>query len=371
MACRQEKRNKKILILANNDVGLYRFRRDLLLEMKSRGNEVFISLPYGEFVDKLKEDGMHFIETDIDRRGINPVTDLRLFFRYIKLLRRLRPDLTVTYTIKPNIYGGLACRLLHQPYAANITGLGSAIENGGFIKKLVLTLYRLALKKARKVFFENQGNLDTLTKSGVIPKGKESLLPGAGINLQQHPYLPYPDKEEVCFLFVGRIMKEKGIDELLFAAEKIKSQYGDRAVFDIVGGFDEETYAGKLTAAAEKKTVNYHGHQSDVEPFYAAASCVVLPSYHEGMSNVLLEAAASGRPLITSDIPGCREAVLPGESGILCPVRDPQALTDALAEFMEFPAEKRKEMGRASRRLMEERFEKSAVVRKTLEALEI
>ena len=362
------KSNKRILVLANNDVGLYRFRKDLLAALLNTGNEVYISLPDGDFVPELVQLGCRYLETPIDRRGMNPIQDSKLFNQYRAMLRKVKPDLVITYTIKPNIYGGLACRMAHIPYAVNITGLGSAIENGGWLKRLVLALYKPALKGAKVVFFENAGNRDTLVATGVVPKGRDVVLNGAGVNLEDYPYQPYPQEGPVRFLFVGRIMREKGVDEFFAAVRRMKQNYGDGVEFHIVGSF-EEAYKPIMDELAQAGVVKYHGYQSDMKPFYAMASCIVLPSYHEGMSNVLLEAAASGRPLITSDIPGCREAVENGVSGYLCPAKNADALCDAMQRFVDLPESWRAEMGRRGRERMEQKFDKRIIVKETIEAM--
>lgn len=366
----REKSNKRILVLANNDVGLYRFRKDLLAALLGAGHEVYISLPDGGFISELVQLGCRFIDTPIERRGMNPIHDSKLFHQYRAILKEVKPDLVLTYTIKPNIYGGLACRMAHIPYAVNITGLGSAIENGGWLKKFVLALYKPALKGARVVFFENAGNRDTLAATGVVPKGRDVVLSGAGVNLEDYPYQSYPQEGAVRFLFVGRVMHEKGVDELFAAAKRMKQEYGDGVEFHIVGSF-EEGYKPLMDELEKAGVVKYHGYQSDMKRFYAMASCVVLPSYHEGMSNVLLEAAASGRPLITSDIPGCREAVEDGNSGYLCPAKDANALYGAMQRVMKLSVEQRSEMGCRGRERMEQRFSKTAVVTETIKHLEI
>lgn len=364
----QGKSNKRILVLANNDVGLYRFRKDLLAALLGAGHEVYISLPDGGFVPELVQLGCRFIDTPIDRRGMNPIHDSKLFRQYRTMLKEVKPDLALTYTIKPNIYGGLACRMAHIPYAVNITGLGSAIENGGWLKRFVLALYKPALRGAKVVFFENAGNRDALVSTGVVPNGRDVVLNGAGVNLEDYPYQPYPQEGPVRFLFVGRVMHEKGVDELFAAAKRMKQQYGNGVEFHIVGSF-EEAYKPVMDELEKAGVVKYHGYQSDMKPFYAMASCIVLPSYHEGMSNVLLEAAASGRPLITSDIPGCREAVENGVSGYLCPTKDADTLYDAMQRFAEQPENWRAEMGRRGRERMQALFCKRMIVEETMKKL--
>ncbi len=363
------KRPMQILILANHSGGLYDFRKDLIAELKTHAS-VAVAVPHNDRWDELNGLADRVIELPIDRRGMNPLHDGKLFRQYRAILGEIKPDLVLTYTIKPNIYGGLACRMAHIPYAVNITGLGSAIENGGWLKNFVLALYRPALKGARVVFFENAGNRDTLAATGVVPKGRDVVLHGAGVNLEDYPCQPYPQEGPVRFLFVGRVMHEKGVDELFAAAKRMKQQYGEQVEFHMVGSF-EEAYKPVMDQLEQAGVVKYHGYQSDMKPFYAMAGCVVLPSYHEGMSNVLLEAAASGRPLITSDIPGCREAVENGVSGYLCPAKDADALYEAMRRFAALSVEQRSQMGRCGRERMEQQFSKTAVVAETIKQLEI
>ncbi len=359
----------QILILANHSGGLYDFRKDLIAALKKHAN-ITVAVPHNDRWEELYKLADRVIELPVDRRGMNPLHDSNLFQQYRTMLKEVKPDLVLTYTIKPNIYGGLTCRMAHIPYAVNITGLGSAIENGGWLKKFVLALYKPALKGAKVIFFENAGNRDTLAATGVVPKGRDVVLNGAGVNLEDYPYQPYPQEGPVRFLFVGRVMHEKGVDELFTAAKRMKQEYGDGVEFHFVGSF-EETYKSVMDELEKAGVVKYHGYQSDMKPFYAMASCIVLPSYHEGMSNVLLEAAASGRPLITSDIPGCREAVEDGASGYLCPPKNSDTLYDTMQRFAELSEGLRVEMGRRGREWMEQKFSKTAVVAETIKHLEI
>lgn len=360
---------ERILILANHSGGLYDFRKDLIAELKKHAN-VTVAAPHNDRWEELHKLADRVIELPVDRRGRNPLHDSNLFQQYRAMLKEVKPDLVLTYTIKPNIYGGLACRMAHIPYAVNITGLGSAIENGGWLKRFVLMLYKLALKGAKVVFFENTGNRDTLVTAGVVPNGRDVVLNGAGVNLEDYPCQTYPQEGPVRFLFVGRVMHEKGVDELFAAAKRMKQKYGDGVEFHIVGSF-EEAYKPVMDELEQAGVVKFHGYQSNIKSFYAMASCIVLPSYHEGMSNVLLEAAASGRPLITSDIPGCREAVENGVSGYLRPIKDADALYAAMQRFAELPEGWRAEMGRCGRDRMEQNFSKTAVVAETIKHLEI
>ncbi|MBR4961853.1 MAG: glycosyltransferase family 4 protein [Clostridia bacterium] len=357
--------NKKILVLANYDIGLYKFRKALLEELIRSGNEVYISLPYGDLVPELEKLGCKFVDTVLERRGMNPLKDMHLYRQYRKMLKSVKPDLVITYTIKPNIYGGFACRLAKIPCAVNITGLGSAVEGGGLLQKLVFAMYRTGIQKAETVFFENEGNRDVLLHAGVVKKEKTCVLHGAGIDTDEYACAPYPMEEPLRFLFVGRIMQEKGVDELFAAVHRLKAEYGDRVVCEMVGMF-EESYQVRIEKLVKDGVIRFHGYQQNVKLFYANAHCVVLPSWHEGMSNVLLEGAATGRPLITSDVHGCMEAVEDGISGYLCHVKDAESLYQAMKRFCELSYEERKNMGLAGRKRMEELFDKKQVVKETI-----
>lgn len=358
---------ERILILANKSGGLYSFRRELL-EALARKGELYAAIPNDGWFQELEQTGCKILETPVDRRGINPVTDGKLLLRYIRTLRRLRPTRVITYTIKPNIYGGMACRLLRIPYAVNITGLGTTFQKEGWLKKLVIMLYKTALKGADAVFFENQENMGVMEGLGIVRREQCCLLNGAGVNLEKFPYTAYPAEEApVRFLFIGRVMAEKGINELFAAMERLVAE-GYRCQLDVLGYY-EENYREIIENHTRQGWLVYHGFQSDVRPFIRRAHCFVLPSWHEGMANTNLECAAMGRPLITSDIHGCKEAVLDGSSGLLCRARDADSLYDAMKHFLTMSPEQREAMGRAGRSHMEATFDKKAVVARTMKGL--
>ena len=314
----------KIALIANSSSGLYNFRRDLILRMERDNNEVIAITPLENRVEQLRGLGIRLIETNVDRRGLNPFHDLSLFIHYLKLLKKEKPDQVVTYTIKPNVYGGIACRMLGIAYAANITGLGTAFESTGILRKVAAILNKTALKKAKCVFFENSESLNLFIDEPIIRKDQAVLLNGAGVNLDHFSYKPYPKDEAIRFLFMGRVMKEKGVDELFSAMHRLISE-GFNCSLDLLGSF-EEKYDALIKQYEKEGWLNYHGYQTDVRPFIAKAHCFVLPSYHEGMANTNLESAAMGRPVITSNIPGCKEAVIDEWSGFLCNVKDSEDL---------------------------------------------
>ena len=357
----------RILIITNHSYMLYRFRLDLIKTLM-REHEVVLCMPFVGHEEDFQAMGLRCIDVPVDRRGINPKTDLKLLLQYRKLLKEIKPDLVITYSIKPNIYGGLACTLAGIPYCANVQGLGTAFQKKG-LAQFVTLLYRTALRRARTVFFENEGNAAEFRRRKILPEGKITLLQGAGIDLTAHVLQPYPENEVPHFLYLGRIMKEKGIDELFAACERLYDE-GEMFRLDLVGFFEDE-YREAVERLEVKGVAKFHGFQQEPIPYYTAADCVVLPSYHEGMSNVLLEAAAIGRPLITSRIHGCMEAVREGESGLLCTAKDTDSLYAAMKTMLRTPREQREAMGLSGRRLMEERFEKQKVVAQTVRAMRL
>ena len=356
----------KILIITNHSYMLYRFRRELI-EALHREHEVVLSMPFVGHEDDFAAMGLRCIDTAVDRRGINPKTDLKLMQTYRKLLKTEHPDLVITYSIKPNIYAGLVCSLLKIPFCANVQGLGTAFQRKG-LAQFVPLLSRTAMKKAKVVFFENEGNAREFTDRKILPREKITVLPGAGINLENFPLTAYPENDKIRFLYLGRIMKEKGIDELFAAMRRLYSELNGRVQLDLVGFFDDD-YEAEVKSMVDDGIAVFHGFQTEPVPYYAAADCVVLPSYHEGLSNVLLEAAAIGRPVITSDIHGCKETVDNGTSGLLCRVKDTDDLYQKLLQMAAAGRTERKTMGLAARRKVEQEFEKNMVVQKTLEAI--
>lgn len=356
----------KILILANNDVGLHQFRRELIEELL-RSHTVFLSLPYGELVEPLKAMGCRFIDTPLERRGMNPFQDGKLFFTYLRLLRKVKPDLVITYTIKPNVYGGFACRILKIPYAVNITGLGTAFQSNGMLRKVVTQMYKLGCKKAKVVFFENVGNRQIFLEEHIVREQQTCLLSGAGVNLEHYKVAEYPAGDETKFLFIGRVMKEKGIDELFTAMRRLVAE-GYACSLDVVGMYEED-YKEAITQGETEGWLHYHGYQKDVRPFIADCHCFVLPSWHEGMANTNLECAASGRPVITSNIHGCKESVEDKVTGFLVNKKSPEELYKVMEFFCTLDFEIRKRMGLQGRQKMVEQFDKKIVVKATIDAL--
>ena len=356
---------KKILIITNHSYMLYRFRKELIQKLLE-DSEVVISTPFVGHETDLKELGANCIKTDVDRRSINPFTDLKLLRTYKTILKQEKPDLVITYSIKPNIYAGYLCGKMKIPFCANVQGLGTAFQKA-LLSNLVTVMYRTAFRKVETVFFENQANAQAFVRRRILSAKKEVVLSGAGINLEEYRYRQYPDNEKVHFLYLGRIMKEKGMDELFGAVEQLRKD-GCEFVLDLVGFFEDE-YKKQVEQLQNEGVVRFYGFQENPKPYYTQTDCVVLPSYHEGMSNVLLEAAASGRAIITTDIPGCREAVDNGKSGMLCKVKSTDSLYKAMKRFTELSREKRELLGKAGREKMEREFDKKKVVEETVKAI--
>lgn len=353
----------RILILANNDVGLYKFRRELVEELLKE-HEVYICLPQGEFIDKFVDIGCKYLPCEFSRHGMNLVKELQLLLFYRKVIKDYNPGIVFTYTIKPNVYGGMACSSLKVPYVVNITGLGTAVENEGFLQKITVFLYKLSLKKAQKVFFQNSENQEFMLNKGVV-KGEYGLLPGSGVNLKQYKLLEYPCGETVDFVFVARIMKEKGIEQYLDAAVEIRKKHPETRFH--VCGFCEQAYEERLNELAEKEVIIYHGLVKDMLAIYAQTSCTIHPTYYpEGLSNVLLESSACGRPIITTNRSGCREVVEDGKNGFIVEEKSSSDLINKIEIFLAKTVEERRQMGLAGRKKVEKEFDRKIVIEKYL-----
>ncbi len=354
----------RILVLANYANGLWLFRRELIQAFIDEGHEVLISVPPDENCDKLRNLGWKLFETPLDRHGVNPVKDLSLYKCYKRLIKSFKPDVVLTYTIKPNIYGATAARIKHIPYICNITGLGKAIEGGGILSWVLISMYRFSTGKARKVFFQNEGNMKVMQDKGIARKNA-GLLPGSGVNTTEHPLREYPGEADgIRILAVLRVMRDKGVGEYLDAAQDLGKRRPE-IKFELVGEYEEderEIYEPRIRELSDKGLLKYYGHIDNVEEVMASSHIIAHPSYHEGMSNVLLEAAACGRPIVTCDIPGCREAVLPGRSGILFEPQSAKALMEAIEKVADLSFEQRKAMGLEGRKHIEEKFDRSSII---------
>ena len=351
---------KRVLFLVNHDVVIYNFRLELVERLLNDGYEVHISSPYGERIDDLKDLGVIYHEIAMERHGMNPVHEAKLLLTYRKLIFEVEPDIILGYTIKPNIYGAMAAAEKHVPFVANITGLGTSVENPGMSQKLIIELYKVAFKHVQRVFFQNTENQQFFIDHN-IAVDKHGLLPGSGVNLSRFTVTDYPSDDVVKFAFISRIMKEKGIDQYLDAAKEIKKKYPNTEFH--VCGFCEAEYEGKLNEYNEDGTVIYHGMIRDVAGFMSGMNCIIHPTYYpEGLSNVLLESCASGRPIITTDRSGCREVVDDGINGYMISQKDSKKLIEAVEKFINLSFEEKKVMGLAAREKVEREFDRQIVV---------
>lgn len=353
--------SKRVLVLTNSIGGIHSFRKEVMKAIIDADYELYISAPDDDVtIPYFEEIGCHIIRTLFDRRGTNPISDFKLMWSYCKLIKQIKPVAVLTYTIKPNVYGGLACRITHTHQLANITGLGDTVENGGIMHFLTLTLYKIGLSRARKIFFQNKDNLNFCVTHKIAGKNT-CLLPGSGVNLNHHVYQPYPsDEGKVRFLFIGRLLKDKGIEELFESAQYIKGKYPNTE-FRILGVV-EGPYQSLLDKLVEAGTIQHLGITVDVRPYIGDVECTIMPSYHEGMSNVNLESAANGRPVITTNVPGCKETVDDGITGYLVNSRDAADLRRKVEQFILLPYEQKVIMGQEARKKVVREFDRRIVV---------
>jgi len=360
----------KILILANHFITLYAFRREFIDELLSNGYEVYLALPPSEENIYFSDKGCKVVETPIDRRGTNPLSDIKLFFQYTKVMKAVNPDLVLTYTIKPNTYGGLASRLCKIKVLHTVTGLGSIYIRNMWQRKIAINLNRLAFKNAETVIFLNEDNKNFYENLKIIEQNQNTLIvPGSGVNLNHFKYIQQDIENPITFTFVGRILKDKGIDEYLKAAKELVSKYNN-VIFEVIGFVDEDKYINLLKQYEKNGIINYLGKRNDIPELMAKSSCIVLPSYGEGRGTVLQEGAAIGRPLITTDTYGCRENVEDGYNGYLCDVADAESLTNAMERFINLSKAEKDLMGKRSREKAEREFDREIVMSAYLDKVE-
>ena len=347
---------KKILILANDVTTILQFRCELITALVEAKNEVIVSVPDSERIAEIEALGAKVIKTQVARHGKNPLKDLKLIKDYKKLLKEINPDIVFTFTIKPNVYGGMACRKLKIPFVANVTGLG-VVGKKGLLQTITLWLYKKGLRGAKCVFFQNSSNKEFFKQKKIV-KGKTELLPGSGVNVQKFSYLEYPSSEEINIVFVGRIIKDKGVYELADAAKHIEARKDLK--FTILGTCEY----GSENPFDNLSNVNCLGYDKNVKPHLQKAHAIVLPSYHEGMANVLLEAASCGRPILASLVPGCKETFDEGVTGFGFQVKNSNDLIKVLEKFLNLSLEDKKQMGIKGRKKIEREFDRALVINK-------
>lgn len=357
----------KVMIVLNTAWNLVNFRAGLIRALVAQGYEVVAVAPNDEYAPRLAELGCQFVALPMDNKGTHLGRDLWLFFRFIHLLRRERPDVLLGYTIKPNVYGSLAAHLLGIPVVNNIAGLGTVFIRDNWLTKLVRILYKLALSRSRHVFFQNNDDMRLFVDNGLVASHKVSRLPGSGIDLDVFSYTPLhtPEDAPLCFLLVARLLWDKGVGEYVEAARMVRQKYPTTR-FQILGFLDVKNPTAVTRAQMDdwvnQGVVEYLGVSDDVKPYLIAADCVVLPSYREGVPRSLLEAAAIGRPVITTNAIGCRDVVDDGVNGLLCQVADAPDLADKIVHFIEMTTNERTQMGYAGRKKMQLEFDEKMVI---------
>ena len=368
----------KLLIMTNTTWNLVNFRSGLIAALVSRGFDVVAVAPDDEYRDRLRELGCRYVPLNMDNQGTHPVKDALLLWRYVVVLLRLRPAVVLSYTVKPNIYASLAARLVGVTVINNVSGLGTAFLRGGWLGGVVCSLYRVALRRSHRVFFQNDEDRQVFIEKRLVAPARTGLLPGSGIDLVHFSPLAFDGSSlrngaGLVFLMVARLLWDKGVLEFVEAARRVKALFPESR-FQLLGFLDvkNQTAVGRsdVEAWVKEGVVEYLGTTDDVRPFLADADCVVLPSYREGTPRSLLEAAAMGRPLLATDVPGCREVVIDGVNGLLCRLRDSEDLAEKIMQMIAMPMSALLQMGQESRRLAETRFDEQIVIRKYLEAID-
>lgn len=358
--------SNRALFIVEDARSLILTRKELLLAIKDSGYIIDIFTPIDQNCDTLHNMGFNVIDASFDRRSTNPFNDLKLLFKYIKLTKE-KYDFAITYSIKANIYGGIAMRIKNIPYYLNVTGTGSAFYKGGLIKTIIKILYKPSSRHAKGLFFENSEDRDVFTSNKLCKKEVTHVLSGAGINTDEFEYRKFPNNEVTRFLYIGRLMEEKGIEDLYPIIKELNNSK-KKVVFEFLGDFEDE-YKELFEKFLLLDNVVYHGYNTNVKDYIEKADCLILPSYHEGMANVLLEAGALGRPLITSDIAGCREAVDNYKNGYLFKVKDTNDIRDKINLFLNLSFKEKEDMGKYSREFIKKNFERKIVVDKVINVI--
>ena len=364
----------RVMIVLNTAWNLVNFRIGLIRALVAAGYEVVAVAPSDKYADGLATLGCRFIPVPMDNNGINPARDLLLLWRLFCLLRTERPNVYLGYTVKPNVYGSLAARALGIPVINNIAGLGTVFIRGGWLSLFVQSLYRLALSRSQKVFFQNNDDRQLFIRSRLVHDGVTDLLPGSGIDLIQFPPTSLPVNVPVRFLLIARMLWDKGVGEFVEAARLLK-QRGVGADFCLLGVLDLQNPVAisrqQMSAWVAEGVVNYLGVSDNVKVEIAQADCIVLPSYREGTPRALLEAAAMARPIVTTDSVGCRNVVDDGINGYLCKPKNSSDLADKMLRILSMSHNEREVMGLRGREKVKREFDEKIVIRKYLEAIKV
>lgn len=364
----------RIAIVINKSWNIYNFRMGLVRAFQKLGYEVVAIAPEDEYSQKLITAGCRYYPIKMESKGTNPFEDLMLTKRFYDCYRQVKPDVILQYTIKPNIYGSVAAKLAGIPTINNVSGLGTVFIVRNFVSKVALKLYRFAFRFPSKVFFQNKEDRALFLEHQLIKESITDVLPGSGIDTKRFKPAPiFTRNQHFTFLMVARVLYEKGVVEYVEAARLVKAKYPEVRV-QLLGGIDEAGNIGIKKAVfrpwVEEGAIEYLGTSGTVEAHIAKADCIVLPSYREGTPKTLLEAAAMGKPIVTTNVPGCRETVLEGQNGFLCEVKNSQDLADKMIQMYQLSATELERMGKVSRELAEEKFDERYVIEKYVDAVQ-
>ena len=359
-----------IMMTVNAAWNIWNFRRALVVALLADGHRVTVLAPPDDSVSDLKQLGCGFMSLEMSVKGLNPLQDLKLMQRTKRIFRNERPDIVLSYTIKNNIFGAMAARACAIPFIPNVTGLGTAFLSGGLLQRVAEGLYRRAFGPLPVVFFQNDDDLQLFVTRRLVQPQQARRLPGSGIGLTHFAASDLPPQEPTgaqppTFLMIARLLRDKGVLEFVEAARQVKAQWPE-ARFQLLGAIGSENRtainADTVRGWQEEGIIEHLGTADDVRPFIRAAHCVVLPSYREGAPRTLIEAAAMARPLIATDVAGCRSIVDDGVSGLLCEVRNAESLAAACLQFLAMPHAAKAAMGRAGRDKMERQFDEAIIV---------
>lgn len=356
-----------ILITVNAAWNIWNFRRPLVEALIADGHHVTVLAPRDDSVEALEDLGCRYLPLDMSVKGLNPLQDFKLLRRFKRVFRAEQPNAILSYTIKNNIFGAMAAESCNIPFIPNVTGLGTAFLSGGVLQAVAEGLYRKAFGSLSCVFFQNSDDRDLFLERSLVRHGQAQVLPGSGIDLQRFSPAEYsPQTSGLVFLMIARVLRDKGVEEYVAAARSVKAT-SPHTRFQLLGAIDAANRTA-INGATVKSwqddgSIEYLGTADDVRPHIAAAHCVVLPSYREGAPRTLIEAAAMARPLIATDVPGCRSVVDDGISGLLCEARSGESLAAACLEFLALPHAQRSKMGREGRAKMEAEYDEAFVIK--------
>ncbi|MCX8905520.1 glycosyltransferase family 4 protein [Vibrio parahaemolyticus] len=366
---------KTVAISANTSWYLYNFRRNTITALLDVGYQVVAIAPKDDYSPKLESLGASFCHINIDQGGTNPVKDIGTFFSFIKIFKSVKPDVVLNFTPKNNIYGTLAGHFVGSKSVNNIAGLGMVFINEGLTSKIAKLLYKMSQSKASKIFFQNEDDKTLFLENRLAPSYLVDRLPGSGADLNRFQVSPANDDGVIRFLLIARMLYDKGIGHYVEAARALKSKHGDKVEFRLLGFLDVNNPSAVSSSDMQKWVdegiVSYLGTSDCVEEEIAKVDCMVLPSfYREGVPKSLLEAAAMGKPIVTTDNVGCRETVDDGVNGYLCTPRSTESLIEKLDLVINLTHQERLTMGQFSRQKVEREFDEQLVIQKYLDAVE-